>query len=112
MRAGDLPTLTTLFSDDVVWHSPGDNPFAGDIVGRDALLRFLGGVSTLGFWLTEHDVFGNDEHVCALSHMGARRERIDVQTRVVSIFQYRDGLQTERWFYSEDPQSWDEIFGG
>jgi hypothetical protein len=30
-----------------------------------------------GFWLVDDDVFGRDEHVCALSVMGARREGID-----------------------------------
>lgn len=64
-----------------------------------------------GFWLTEHDVFGNDDHVCALSIMGARRDGIDVQTRVVSIFHYRGGQQIERWLYPEDLAAWDGIFG-
>jgi hypothetical protein len=39
------------------------------------------------------DVFGRDDHACALSVMGARREGIDAQTRVVSVFRYRDGRQ-------------------
>jgi hypothetical protein len=45
------------------------------------------------FWLVEDDVFGRDDHACALSVMGARREGIDAQTRVVSVFRYRDGRQ-------------------
>ena len=63
-----------------------------------------------GFWLREHDVFGNDEHVCALSYMGAEREGVSVDTRVVSIFHFQDGRQKERWFYPEDPDAWDRIF--
>jgi hypothetical protein len=63
-----------------------------------------------GFWLTEHDVLGNDEHVCALSVMGAQRNGVDVQTRVVSVFHYREGQQLERWFYPEDSAAWDQIF--
>jgi len=27
---------------------------------------------------------------------------VDVQTRVISIFQYHDGQQIERWLYLED----------
>jgi hypothetical protein len=42
--------------------------------------------------------------------MGARRQNVDVQTRVVSIFHYRRGIQVERRFYPEDPLSWDAIF--
>jgi len=64
----------------------------------------------VGFWLREHDVFGNDDHVCALSHMGARREGLVVETRVVSIFHFRSGRQVERWFFPEDADAWDRIF--
>ena len=49
-------------------------------------------------------------HVCALSIMGARRPGIDVETRVVSVFRYQNGQQTERWFHPEDPAAWDRIF--
>jgi hypothetical protein len=72
--------------------------------------RGRGRLQAKGFWLTEHDVFGNDDHVCALSIMGARRSGVDVQTRVVSVFDFRDGQQLERCFYPEDGAAWDQIF--
>jgi ketosteroid isomerase-like protein len=109
-RAHDLQVIGSLIAEDVVWHVPGDHPMAGDIRGRDALLAWLERVGALGFWLQEHDVFGNDEHVCALSVMGARRERVDVQTRVVSVFHFHEGRQAERWFYPEDRDAWNRIF--
>jgi len=83
---------------------------AGDVVGRDTLLVWLATIKRLGFWLTEHDVLANDAHVCAISHMGARRPGVDIQTRVVSIFHYRDGRQVERWIFPEDAAIWDRIF--
>jgi hypothetical protein len=83
---------------------------AGDIHGRVALLSWLARLAAMGFWLTERDVFGNHLHVCALSIMGARRWGVDVQTPVVSIFDYSDGLQLERWFYPDDGAAWDRIF--
>jgi hypothetical protein len=83
---------------------------AGDINGRAALLAWLGKLRAKGFWLTERDVFGSDQHVCALSTMGATRDDVDVETGVVSIFVYREGLQLERWIYPEDAVSWERIF--
>ena len=62
-------------------------PARGNIEARLDRLR------TQDFWLVEDDVFGRDDHACALSVMGARREGIDAQTRVVSVFRYRDGRQ-------------------
>lgn len=109
-RAGDLATIETLVDEDVVWHVPGGHPRAGDIHGRAALIDWLAALAGTGFWLAEHDVFGNDEHVCALSVMGARRPDVEVETRVVSIFHFRDGRQVERWFFPEDRDAWDRIF--
>jgi uncharacterized protein len=109
-RAGDEAALSELIAGDVVWHVPGTHPMAGDIRGIGELLAWFGRLRPKGFWLTEHDVFGNDAHVCALSIMGARRPAIDVQTRVVSVFHYRDGLQLERWFHPEDLEAWSQIF--
>lgn len=110
-RAGDLETIEKLVAADVVWHVPGDAPLAGDLRGREALLAFLTRVAELGFWLREHDVFGNDVHVCALSEMGATRPGVDVSTRVVSIFHFSNGRQVERWFYPQDMGTWNSILG-
>jgi uncharacterized protein len=109
-RARDFEALSSVVDADVVWHIPGRHPLAGDIVGRDALVTFMQKLPGLGFWLSQHDVFGNDEHVCALSTMGARRDTGDVETRVLSIFHFRDGKQVERWFYPDDAAAWDRIF--
>jgi uncharacterized protein len=111
-RADDQAAFESLVDANVVWHVPGDHPMAGDIRGRDAVVAWLRRARALGFWLGEHDVFGNDEHVCALSVMGARRTGIDVETPVVSIFHYRDGQMLERWFYPEDGAAWEQIFTG
>jgi len=109
-RAGDRRLLESLIAPEVVWHVPGVHPMAGVIRGRDALLVWLDEVWRLGFWLVEHDVFASDRHVCAVSTMGARRDGVDVQTRVVSVFRYREGRQVERWLYPDEMVAWDEIF--
>ncbi len=109
-RSGDLAAIAELVTEDVVWHVPGHHRRAGDLVGREAVLAWLRGLEGTGFWLREHDVFGNEAHVCALSVIGARRPGLDLETRMVSIFHFRDGRQAERWFYPDDPDAWDQIF--
>ena len=91
---------------------PAENAMAGEIRGLDALVAWLGRLGEFGFTIREHDVFGNDEHVCALSYIGARRPGVEVETRVTSVFHFRDGRQVERWFYPEDIATWDSIFDG
>ena len=109
-RVGDLGAIEALVEESVVWHVPGRHCRAGEIRGRDALLAWLKGLAPVGFLLREHDVFGNDQHVCALSYMGARRDGLEIETRVVSIFHFRNGKQVERWFFPEDAEAWDKIF--
>jgi ketosteroid isomerase-like protein len=110
-RAGDITALRSLIDEDVVWHVPGQHAMAGAIRGLDDLVTWLGRLRALGFTLREHDVFGNDEHVCALSYMGARRPGLDVEVRVTSVFHFRAGKQVERWLYPEDMAVWETIFG-
>ncbi len=109
-RAGDLDLVETLIAPEVVWHVPGRHEMVETIDGRDAVLSWLAQLGNIGFWLVEHDVFASDQHVCAISTMGARRESVDVQTRVISIFRYRDGRQIERWLYPDDTAAWNTIF--
>ncbi|HEY3766987.1 MAG TPA: nuclear transport factor 2 family protein [Gaiellales bacterium] len=111
-RSGDLDVVTSLIAPEVVWHVPGDHPMAGTIEGREVLLEWLRSLDGIGFWLVEHDVFASDEHVCAVSTMGARRGDFDAQTRVISIFRFRDGRQVERWLYPDDAAAWNTIFHG
>jgi ketosteroid isomerase-like protein len=111
-RARDFDVIRSLVAEDVVWHVPGGHPMAGEIRGLDDLVAWLGRLSQMGFTLREHDVLGNDEHVCALSYMGAQRPGLEVEIRVTSVFHFRDGQQVERWFYPEDMAAWDAIFSG
>jgi hypothetical protein len=109
-RSGDLATLRTLFDPEVVWHIPGNNFRAGDVRGLDAVLALLRGLPP-GYTVSEHDVLGSDQHVVALSSMGVRRGELEDMIRVVNVFHFRDGRQIERWFYPEDMEAWDRIFG-
>ena len=109
-RAGDLDLVKTLIAPEVVWHVPDEHHMPGTIDGREALLTWLTQLGNIGFWLVEHDVFASDQHVCAISTMGARRNSVDVETRVISIVRYRDGRQVERWLYPDDTAAWNTIF--
>ena len=111
-RARDFEAIRSLVAEDVVWHVPGRHSMAGEIRGLDELVAWLGRLGELGFTLREHDVFGNDEHVCALSYMGARRPGVAIETPVTSVFHYRGGRQVERWIYPDDAAAWEAIFDG
>ena len=74
-RARDTEALAGLIEHEVVWYVPGTTPFAGEVVGRDALFQWFDRheVTEGTFTLKEHDVLGTDDHVVALSEMSAVR---------------------------------------
>ena len=61
------------------------------------------------FTLQEHDVVGNDEHVVAMSLMGAVKDGMAVTVQVISVFHYRNGRQRERWFHPTNLEEWDRM---
>ena len=113
-RAGDRDALAELIDDEVVWHVPGTGPLAGDIHGREAVLRWLERLHEVThgtFTLQEHDVLGTDDHVVALSLTAAVQKGVGVKVHVVSVFHFRDGRQRERWFHPADLAAWDRMLG-
>ena len=108
-RVGDLDLVKTLVAPEVVWHVPGQHDMAGTIGGREALLTWL---ASSGTWAS-----GSSSTMCSqATGMSARSARwapavtASSQTRVISIFRYRDGRQVERWFYPDDTAAWNTIF--
>jgi hypothetical protein len=67
----------------------------GQIEGREPLLSWLAQLGSIGFWLVDHDVFASDQHACAVSTMGARRDNVDVQMCTLGRWSRRD-RSTER----------------
>ena len=111
-RASDMQELGELIDDEVVWHVPGTGPLAGDLHGRDEVFAWfqrLRDVTGGTFTLREHDVLGNDEHVVALSLMGAMKDGDPVEVPVVSVFHFKEGRQRERWFHPADLAAWDRM---
>jgi ketosteroid isomerase-like protein len=104
-NTGDLPTLIDLFDEGIVWHFPGGSKLAGEHVGRDATLRFLGeyGAAAEGTLHAEViDVMASDEHVAgwARDTAAARGRSLDVHAALV--FRMREGRAVEAWHCFDD----------
>src|SRR5262245_38457864 len=70
----ELAFLWDLFADDVVWHGGGNNPFAGDFVGKQAVFGAFGQVEAGGSFTREvESVFGDDDYAVAIVQNRADR---------------------------------------
>jgi ketosteroid isomerase-like protein len=111
---GDTATLSDLFADDIVWHSPGRNQLAGDFRGKEAVLgnfqrtfELTGGNINLEI----HDVVANDDHVVVLVHTSAQKDGRKLEDDGIQLFHVTDGKVTEQWLYPGDPYASDEFWG-
>jgi ketosteroid isomerase-like protein len=112
--AGDDDRLGAAFTQDVVWHVPGVNRFAGRFDGRDAVMDRLRRMAEAGLTFTfdVHDVVANDEHAVALVHVHVRNaagQRYDQQQ--VQVWHLRDGRCHEYWAMNEDQAVLDLLIG-
>jgi uncharacterized protein len=112
--AGDLDAVGRAFTDDVVWHVPGMNRFAGRFEGREAVLERLGRMREAGVQtrLEVHDVVANDEHAVALVHLhvaNAGGQRYDQQQ--VQVWHMRDSRCHEYWAMNQDQAVLDLLLG-
>jgi ketosteroid isomerase-like protein len=115
LAAGDFSTAQDLFSEEAVWHLPGQGPLAGDHIGwgriRDAM-RWFDEAAGGTLKITVHDVLGSDEHAVALLHTSAAREGKNYDIREMDVYHFGEGKISEFWSFSEDQRATDEFWSG
>jgi ketosteroid isomerase-like protein len=110
---GDMATLGELFADDIVWHSGGRNPIAGDYKGKDEVFGFFAQLAERAggtFRVDVHDVLANDEHVVALTTGTAEREGKRLVDNGAQVFHVQGGKVTETWDLPGDQYAADEFW--
>ena len=85
----DLAFLWDLFADDVVWHGSGNNPFAGDFAGREAVFGAFGRVESGGrFTRDVESVFADDDYAVAVVQNKADRGNVHMEWHEVMVFTF------------------------
>lgn len=110
---GDMASLNDLLSDDIVWHSGGNNILTGDFVGKEAVFGFFGRLAqeTGGSFRNEiHDMLANDDHGVALVKASATRGGQTLEGNTVHVFHMSDGKLTEFWAFPEDQRAFDDFW--
>ncbi len=111
---GDMEAVSEVFSDDIVWHSGGNNILTGDYEGKEAVFGFFGVLmqETGGTFSNDiHDMLANDDHCVALVTATATRGDKSFEGNVVHVFHMRDEKMTEFWSFAEDQDLFDEFWG-
>jgi ketosteroid isomerase-like protein len=113
-QRGDMEALRNEYlAEDIVWHTPGRSPVAGDFRGIDDVLASFGRLFELSggtFAVELHDVLANDDHTVALGVSRAQREGKTLESRYAHVTHFRDGKIAESWLHPEDLYADDEFW--
>lgn len=111
--AGDMDTITKVFSDDIVWHIPGHHELAGDYRGQAAVFGFFTQLAERSggtFQLDVHDLMATDDHVVALVRERASRAGRSLDINGVHVWHVADGRAVEFWGVTYDQYAEDEFW--
>ena len=108
---GDIATFSAMIAGDVVWHAPGNNPYAGTHTGKEETMARMGLMAQDGVAISFdiHDVVGNDEHVVAMVDATFTKGSNSARGRMVQVYHVRNGQMTEVWAYNEDQAAVDAV---
>ena len=113
-NSGDMNTLTELFDDNAVWHTPGRSSLAGHHQGREATFAYFGqlGQGTEGTFRAElQQVLADDEdRVVGIHHNSGERGGKHLDVDCVLVFKLRDGRVIEGSEHFRDLYAWDEFW--
>ncbi len=110
---GDMDTLNELFADDIVWHTPGKSPIAGDYKGKQEVFAFFGKIAELTggtFKLEIHDLLANDEHGVVLVTSSGQRDGKRIEDNSVNVLHVQDRKVKEFWGHPGDQYATDEFW--
>jgi uncharacterized protein len=115
-EAADIGALSELFHPNIVWHTPGRSPLAGDYAGQEAIFGHFAryGEETMGTFkadlkrvLTDDSGRGIGIHQNTATRNG---KKLDVYCAIT--FEIEDGRVTDGREYFDDLYAWDEFWSG
>lgn len=103
-----------LFSADLVWHVPGDNPVSGEYRGDEYFTTMVERMSPLHEWaFTVKDVLFNVADRAALVHfdLSGKQRGVVIETDGYHLIRLTDdGLIREGWGFTRDQDQLDAFF--
>src|SRR6266702_4636711 len=95
---GDIPTVLSIFADDITWHVPGGSPLSGDYKGHEEVVGFFNKAFELSggtLRVEAGEILTNDERVAVLSTVSAERKGQSQSFSEVHVWRVVNGKAVE-----------------
>lgn len=109
---GDMDTLQQLFTDDIVWHTAGDNILSGDYKGQEVFAMFGKVFEETNGTLHQdiHDIATSDEHAVAMVNATATRNGKNLDVGQFLVFHFDGDNVSEVFLFPTDQKHADEFW--
>ncbi len=103
----DTDTLREIWSEKIIWHATGRNPWAGTYEGPDAVLDYLAhvGESVDVFDARLDDVLSSENRMCLVFHVHTERGHLLLDLDYSLLARMEDGKVAEVWTTPLNPRS-------
>jgi ketosteroid isomerase-like protein len=112
-RAGDIATLSRVFSPDITWRVPGRNPMANTYAGQAEVFGFFGRLMELTggtFRIDSLDMLAGDSGGVFIDRVRAERDGRQLDVRLLLHVTIRDGQIVEGVDYFHPEHDWDAFW--
>ncbi|WP_156309228.1 nuclear transport factor 2 family protein [Sphingobacterium endophyticum] len=114
LAQGDFETVGNLFSDDVVWHQPGNAVQSGTYLGKGEVFNHLGNFSKWSNGTFAIDALKyiavNGDLVAATIHFKAEKNDRSSAMDGIDLFRIENEKIKEVWLFSEKIEEEDEFW--
>ena len=113
-NTADIETFSEILAENVVWHTPGRSPIAGDYRGRDAVFGQFGryGGDTAGTFRADlqHVLTDEEGHVIGVHRNTGERDGKQLDVYCCLVFEIEEGkvVDGRECFYELD--AWDAFW--
>ena len=109
---GEIETVKRLCVDGIQWHAMGRTPWAGDHVGIDAVLDYLGRVGEAAdvFDADLGDLLVSEERAATVMQISARRGDRRLEVQFLILYRIAGGKIAEAWSTPLDSHATDAFW--
>ncbi len=114
LKTGNMEQLSSVLSNDIIWHQPGKGLLSGIYQGKDKVFALFGQfmeISQGTFKINVVDyVAANEDYVTVQLSFSASNDLGSIAMRGIDVMKVKDGQIIEVWLFSEDQNAEDKFW--